>query len=152
MKRYWLFKTEPNTYSIDDLQKDVSTEWSGIRNYQVRNMIRDGMNVGDEVLLYHSSTKEIGIAGRARIESKSYPDTEQFQKKSHYFDGKSKKGNPTWLSRDITFLEKFPKIITLVELRKQKNLANMRLLQKGNRLSITPVTEAEYKFILSLAR
>lgn len=149
--KYWLFKTEPDTYSIDDLKKEKVTEWYGIRNYQVRNMLRDDMSPGDQVLIYHSSTKNIGIVGVGEVKSAAYPDTKQFQKKSPYFDAKSKKENPTWITRDVSFIKKFPKLISLADLKKQKKLAGMRILQKGNRLSITLITKAEFEYILKLA-
>jgi predicted RNA-binding protein with PUA-like domain len=152
MKQYWLFKTEPSAYSIDDLKRDQKTEWSGIRNYLVRNLIRDTMRVGDAVLIYHSSTKEIGIVGLAKIVSDKYPDSEQFLPSSHYFDPKSTKDNPRWYARDIEFVKKFPNIITLEQLKKEKPLQGMRLLQKGNRLSITPLNQEEFKYIESLAK
>lgn len=151
MKRYWLFKTEPSSYSIDDLKKDKKTEWNGIRNYQVRNLIRDTMQIGDEVLLYHSSTKEIGVVGRAKIVSESYPDTEQWKVKSKYFDTGSKRENPRWFSRNIAFVEKFKRVVTLGELKQEKALASLVILRPGNRLSITPLTEGEYRAIESLA-
>lgn len=150
--KYWLFKTEPSTYSIDDLEKEKTTEWWGIRNYQVRNMLRDEMGVGDFVLIYHSSSKNIGIAGLAKVTSAAYPDTQQFQKKSKYFDPKSKKENPAWVSRDIAFVKKFKTLLSLSDLKKEKKLSGMRLLQRGNRLSITPVTKDEYEYILTLAK
>ncbi len=149
---YWLFKTEPSTFSIDDLAKEKTTEWYGIRNYQVRNMLRDDMNPGDKVLIYHSSAKEIGIAGLAKITSKGYPDTKQFEKKSPYFDAKSKQENPTWVSRDVAFLKKFKNLLSLADLKKEQKLASMRLLQRGNRLSITPVSREEYEHICRLAK
>lgn len=149
--KYWLFKTEPSTYSISDLEKDRKTEWWGIRNYQVRNMLRGDMAIGDKILLYHSSAKYIGIAGIAEVASEAYPDTQQFKKDSPCFDAKSKKEAPTWVSRDIAFVEKFKTLIPLSFLKKQKELEKMRLLQRGNRLSITPVTKDEYKYILHLA-
>jgi predicted RNA-binding protein with PUA-like domain len=149
--KYWLFKTEPDTYSIDDLMKEKTTEWYGIRNYQVRNMLRDDMSPGDQVLIYHSSTKSIGIVGTAKVTSRAYPDTKQFQKKSPYFDAKSQKEKPTWITRDITFVEKFKYLLSLTNLKKEKKLVGMRILQKGNRLSITPVTKIEYEYILTLA-
>jgi predicted RNA-binding protein with PUA-like domain len=152
MKKYWLFKTEPSTYSIDDLVKEKTTEWWGIRNYQVRNMIRDDMRVGNAILFYHSNNKETGIVGLARVVSEAYPDTQQFVKQSPYFDQKSKRETPAWLARDIAFASKFPKTLLLADLRTHKKLANMRLLQKGNRLSITPVTQEEFDYILTLAK
>ncbi|MEK9173724.1 MAG: EVE domain-containing protein [Patescibacteria group bacterium] len=151
-KQYWLFKTEPSTYSIDDLKREKVTEWWGIRNYQVRNFIRDTMRSGDEALIYHSSTESIGISGRAKIVSEAYPDTQQFDKKSHYFDPKSKQESPSWLSRDVQFEEKFTQIITLAELKQQPELREMLILRPGNRLSITPLTEREFTHILTLAK
>lgn len=150
--KYWLFKTEPNTYSIDALAKEKITEWYGIRNYQVRNMLRDDMNPGDKVLIYHSSSKEIGIVGLGKVASKAYPDTKQFDKKSPYFDAKSKKDSPTWVSRDVAFVKKFKKTLPLDQLKQEKALLGMRLLQRGNRLSITPVTKEEYEYICRLAK
>lgn len=150
--KYWLFKTEPSTYSIDDLAKEKVTEWYGIRNYQVRNMLRDDMNPVDKVLIYHSSSKEIGIVGLGEIVSKGSPDTKQFDKKSPYFDAKSKKENPAWVSRDVAFVKKFKNTLLLEALKKEKPLAGMRLLQKGNRLSITPVSKSEYEYIVRLAK
>ena len=151
-QQYWLFKTEPSTYSIDDLKREKVTEWWGIRNYQVRNFIRDTMHSGDEVLIYHSSTGSIGITGRAQIASDAYPDTQQFNKKSHYFDSKSKQDAPAWLSRDIQFKEKFGEVITLAELKQEKELRDMLILRPGNRLSITPLTKAQFTHILTLAK
>lgn len=148
---YWLFKTEPTTYSIDDLAREKKTQWWGIRNYQVRNMLRDDMKAGDKILIYHSSTKDVGIVGLAEVVSDAYPDTEQFRKGSLYFDAKSKKENPAWVSRDILFIQKFRKIVYLTDLKKEKTLAGMRILQRGNRLSITPVTKSEYEYIVKLA-
>jgi predicted RNA-binding protein with PUA-like domain len=150
--QYWLFKTEPSTYSIDDLQKEKVTEWYGIRNYQVRNMLRDAMSIGDEVLIYHSSAKEIGIVGLGRVVSDSYPDTEQWKPKSHYFDPRSKKENPTWYARDLQFAEKLSRVITLAELKQEKSLQSMLILRPGNRLSITSLTKKEFTHILTLAK
>lgn len=147
---YWIFKTEPSNYSIDDLQKDKVTEWSGIRNYQVRNMIRDEMNIGDTVLIYHSSTKEIGITGEAKIVSKAHPDPEQFKKRSQYFDLKSLRENPTWLSVQVEFIQKFKEILPLNDMKKESSLQNMRLLQRGNRLSITPISKSQYTALKKL--
>lgn len=149
--QYWLFKTEPSTYSIDDLRREKKTEWYGIRNYQVRNMLRDAMRVGDEVLIYHSSSKEIGIVGMATIVSDAYPDTEQWKPKSHYFDPKSKKENPTWMARDVQFVKKFLRTLTLAELKQEEKLHKMLIFRKGNRLSITPVSKQEFMHILTLA-
>ena len=149
--QYWLFKTEPSTYSIDDLKREKTTEWYGIRNYQVRNFLRDAIKIGDTVLIYHSNAEEIGVVGTAVVASDAYPDTEQFKEESKYYDPKSKKENPSWLSRDISFVSQFPKIVLLADLKKEKTLKNMLILRPGNRLSITPLKEKEFKHILTLA-
>jgi predicted RNA-binding protein with PUA-like domain len=149
--QYWIFKTEPSTYSIDDLRKDKKTEWWGIRNYQVRNFLRDSLNVGDKILIYHSNAEEIGIVGTATVASDAYPDTEQFRKESKYYDPKSKVGSPSWISRDIAYESTFPRMITLSELKKEKALKNLLILKIGNRLSITPLREKEYQYIAALA-
>ncbi len=149
--QYWLFKTEPSTYSIDDLKAEKTTEWYGVRNYQARNFLRDSIRKGDKVLIYHSNTKEIGVVGVAQVVSDTYPDTHQFDPKSPYFDPKSKKENPAWVSRDVRFVKKFPRILTLEELKKQPTLKEMFILRKGNRLSITPVTSKDFLYIGTLA-
>lgn len=150
--QYWLFKTEPGTYSIDDLKKEDVTEWYGIRNYQARNFLRDLVQSGDKVLIYHSNAKEIGVVGEGMIVGAAYPDTEQFKKKSSYYDVKSSPEAPRWVSCDVRFVKKYKNIVTLSELKKQKQLANMRILQRGNRLSITPVTREEFVCIQALAK
>lgn len=152
MMQYWLCKTEPTTYSIDDLRREKKTEWYGIRNYQVRNMLRDTMEVGDRVLIYHSNCAPLGIVGLGSIVSESYPDTEQWKSTSHYFDPKSKKASPTWFARDVEFVEKFSRVITLPELKQERRLRDMLILRPGNRLSITPLTKKEFMRILTLAK
>lgn len=152
MKQYWLAKTEPNTYSIDDLAREGTTEWYGIRNYQVRNTLRDAMRVGDEVLIYHSNVQPLGVVGIGRITSEAYADTQQFVKESPYFDPKSTQENPRWVSRDIAFVEKFPRIVTLAELQAEEVLQDMPVVKRGNRFSITPVTREEFIHIRSLAK
>lgn len=147
---YWLMKSEPDAYSIDDLKKDKMEPWDGIRNYQVRNMIRDDMAIGDEVLFYHSSCKVPGVVGIAKIASAAYPDPVQFDRKSKYYDPKSKQDSPTWLLRDIAFARKLNRIITLAELKDHPALVDFRLTQRGNRLSIFPVEAAHWKLVLSL--
>ena|SRR5687767_3078503 len=146
--RYWLMKSEPDECSIDDVLKAPGriTPWSGVRNYQARNFMRDEMQVGDRVLFYHSSCPEPGIAGIAEIASAPYTDKSQFDAKSPYYDPQSKKDNPRWVNVDVRVLKK-TRLVALAELREQKALARMRLLQPGNRLSITPVTPAEWKHI-----
>ncbi len=146
----WLFKSEPDEYGIDDLARDQVEPWTGIRNYLVRNMIRDDMKVGDEVMFYHSSCADPGVAGIARISREAYPDPLQFDPKSPYFDAKSNKDDPRWLLVDIEFVRKFARIVTLAELKQHPGLADFRLNQRGNRLSIFPVTEQQRNVILKL--
>ena len=146
--KYWLMKSEPDECSIDDVLKapGQKTPWSGVRNYQARNYMKNEMSVGDGVLFYHSSCPEPGIAGLAEVASKPYPDASQFDPKSDYYDPKSKKDDPRWFNVDVRATKK-TRLIPLEELRKHKALAKMVTLRPGNRLSITPVTEAEWKFI-----
>jgi predicted RNA-binding protein with PUA-like domain len=146
--RYWLMKSEPDEASIDDLATAPAQTlpWTGVRNYQARNFMRDTMQVGDGVLFYHSSCPEPGIAGLAKVVSTAYPDPTQFDKKSPYFDPKSTQEIPRWMLVDVRFVKKTP-LISLAALREHTELADMRVLAKGNRLSITPVTEAEWRFI-----
>ncbi len=146
---YWLMKSEPNEFSIDDLvkAKNQSTPWVGVRNYQARNFMRDQMKVGDAVFFYHSSCPEPGIAGIAEVSSTAYPDATQFDKKSHYFDPKATQETPRWVHVDVKLVSK-TRLINLTELRAHEELADMRILARGNRLSITPVTAAEWRFII----
>ena len=146
--RYWLMKSEPDECSIDDALAAPGrlTPWSGVRNYQARNFMLKEMSVGDGVLFYHSSCPEPGIAGLAEVASKPYPDKSQFDRKSPYFDPKSKKESPRWFNVDVRALKK-TRLVPLAEIRAQKPLAKMITLRPGNRLSITPVTEAEWKHI-----
>jgi len=145
---YWLMKSEPDECSIDDVlaAPERKTAWSGVRNYQARNFMRDGMRVGDGVFFYHSSCDEPGIAGIAEVASAPYTDASQFDKKSPYYDAASKKDAPRWVNVDVRALKK-TKLVSLAELRRHKALAKMRLLRPGNRLSITPVSAAEWKYI-----
>lgn len=147
--RYWLMKSEPSEYSIDDLVRDGSVPWFGVRNYQARNFMRDQMEVGDKVLFYHSSCAEPGIAGLAEVSRKAYPDETQFDPNSKYYDPKATRENPRWMNVDVRLVKK-TRLVPIRELRSHPELANMRILQKGNRLSITPVDPREYDFILSL--
>ena len=148
---YWLMKTEPDECSIDDVlrAKDRITPWSGVRNYQARNFMKDRMKVGDGVLFYHSSCPEPGIAGLAEVASPAYVDASQFDRKSPYYDKDSKKEAPRWFNVDVRALNK-TRLISLEEMKKQKPLAKMVTLRPGNRLSITPVTEVEWKHIQKL--
>jgi predicted RNA-binding protein with PUA-like domain len=147
--RYWLMKSEPGDVSIDDLAgfPDQSVAWYGIRNYQARNFMRDQMKVGDKVLFYHSSCAEPGVAGLARVSKPAYPDETQFDPANKYFDPKATRENPRWLNVDVQLVKK-TRLMPLAEMRGYPELANMRLMQRGNRLSITPVDPAEYDFIV----
>ncbi|HLS86091.1 MAG TPA: EVE domain-containing protein [Burkholderiales bacterium] len=146
---YWLMKSEPDEFSIDDLLKAPGrkTPWSGVRNYQARNYMRDEMRVGDGVLFYHSSCPEPGIAGLAKVASKPYPDETQFDRASDYYDPKSTRDAPRWYNVEVKGVKK-TRLVPLAELRKHKALADMVLLRPGNRLSITPVTPAQWKYIV----
>jgi len=150
---YWLMKSEPDELSIDDLVRlpRKTTPWFGVRNYQARNYMRDGMAIGDLAFFYHSSCPEPGIAGIVEISKKAYADASQFDAKSPYFDPKATREDPRWLNVDVTFREK-TRLISLDELRTVPALAGMIVLKRGNRLSITPVTSAERKAILKLSR
>jgi len=150
--KYWLMKNEPEDYGIDDLKKDKTEHWDGIRNYQVRNMIRDDMSIGDMAFFYHSNCEIPGIYGLMTINSKAYPDHTAFDKKAKYYDVKSDKNKPTWLMVDVKYKRKLSNAITLKELKSKKKLSEMRVVQKGNRLSITEVTEKDWEYILSLEK
>jgi predicted RNA-binding protein with PUA-like domain len=146
--KYWLMKTEPDECSIDDVLRapGKKTAWSGVRNYQARNFMRDGMKIGDGVLFYHSSCAEPGIAGIAEVASSAYPDASQFERSSPYYDPKSKRESPRWFNVDVRARRK-TRLVPLAELRTHKALSRMALLRPGSRLSITPVTESEWKYI-----
>jgi predicted RNA-binding protein with PUA-like domain len=148
--RYWLMKSEPEAYSIDALAKDKTTAWNGVRNYQARNFMRDQMSLGDQVLFYHSNCDEPGIVGIAEVSKLAYPDESQFDRKSKYYDPESTREDPRWLNVDIRFVRRIGPI-PLADLRRHKELAGMRILQRGNRLSVTPVDPAEWNFVLQLA-
>jgi predicted RNA-binding protein with PUA-like domain len=152
--RYWLMKTEPTTFGVEDLEraKRHTTPWDGVRNYQARNMLRDDMKKGDLAFLYYSSTDVPGIVALMRIVKEGYPDPTAFDRKHHHYDPDSDPGNPRWFMVDVQLERRLARVITLEELRKHatKQLKNMVLLRKGNRLSITPVEPGEWSFILSL--
>ena len=149
MTSYWLMKSEPEECSVDDAlaAKNSTVPWVGVRNYQARNFMRDGMKVGDGVLFYHSSCAEPGIVGIARVASTAYPDPTQFDPKSPYYDPKSKREEPRWLLVDVQVTKKIPNI-TLPELRARPELEDLVILRKGNRLSITPVEPKHWKAIV----
>jgi len=148
MMRYWLMKSEPEEASIDDLAAapEATLPWTGVRNYQARNFMRDTMQVGDGVLFYHSSCAEPGIAGIAKVASSAYPDPTQYDPDSHYHDPKATAETPRWQLVDVSFVRKIA-LIPLATLRDHAELSEMRILAKGNRLSITPVTANEWRFI-----
>tara|TARA_B100000378_G_scaffold13738_1_gene11233 strand:- start:144 stop:596 length:453 start_codon:yes stop_codon:yes gene_type:complete len=148
--QYWLMKSEPDTYSIDDLQSFGVDHWDGIRNYQVRNFFRDQMQVGDQAFFYHSNCKEPGIVGTMEIVSKAYPDHTAFDPSEKYFDSKSDPENPRWLMVDVRYIRHLNRMITLAELRQQKQIADMKLLQRGNRLSVLPLSKMEWQYILEM--
>jgi len=148
--QYWLMKSEPETYSIDDLKEFQTDHWDGIRNYQVRNFFRDQMKIGDKAFFYHSNCKEPGIVGLMEIASEAYPDHTAFDSKEKYFDAKSDPENPRWLMLDVNYIRHTKRNITLSELRDHRSIKEMRLLQKGNRLSVIPMTKKEWDYILGL--
>jgi predicted RNA-binding protein with PUA-like domain len=148
---YWLMKSEPSDVSVDDLagMPKKTVAWYGVRNYQARNFMRDEMKAGDGVLFYHSSCPEPGIAGLAEVASNAYPDATQFDKTSEYFDQKSTREAPRWMNVDVRLVKK-TRLLSLDEMRATPSLATMRALQRGNRLSITPVTAAEWRAVTAL--
>jgi predicted RNA-binding protein with PUA-like domain len=151
MTNYWLMKSEPEECSVDDAlaAKKSTVPWVGVRNYQARNFMRDGMRVGDGVLFYHSSCAEPGIVGIAEVASTAYPDPTQFDSKSHYYDAKSKREEPRWQLVDVKVLKK-TRNLALPELRANKDLEDLIILRKGNRLSITPVEPPHWRLITKL--
>ena len=147
---YWLMKSEPDVFSIDNLKSKKKSGWDGVRNYQARNFMRDDMLLGDLILFYHSSCDVPGVAGLAKVSKTSHPDPTQFDSTSDYYDPKATKATPRWFMVEVEFVEKFDRVITLTEIKNTKELENMPLVQKGSRLSINPVTEQEFKIIKSL--
>ncbi|MEP7300086.1 MAG: EVE domain-containing protein [Caldimonas sp.] len=149
--RYWLMKSEPSDVSIDDVaaMPKQTVSWYGVRNFQARNYMSKEMAEGDGVLFYHSSCPEPGIVGLAKVASKAYPDATQFDPKSHYYDEKSRPENPRWMNVDVRLVKK-TRLLGLPEMRATPELATMRVLQKGNRLSITPVSDAEWQVVTRL--
>ncbi len=152
--RYWLVKSEPDAFSIDDLarSKKQTTHWDGVRNYQARNILRDEMRLGDLVLFYHSNAKPPGIAGVTRVVAEGYPDHTAFDPQDKHYDPKSKRGDPTWYMVDLQLVEKFPNELGLPQLKEVPALSDMMLLRRGARLSVQPVAAAEFKTILKLAK
>jgi predicted RNA-binding protein with PUA-like domain len=146
--RYWLMKSEPDDFSIDDLvaTPNQTTPWFGVRNYQARNFMRDEMRAGDRAFFYHSSCPAPGIAGVVEVASPPYPDASQFDRKSEYYDAQATRAQPRWLNVDVRLVKK-TRFVSLADLRAHPKIAGMRVLQRGNRLSITPVTPGEWRFV-----
>ena len=151
-KKYWLVKSEPSVFSIDDLakSKNKTTYWDGVRNYQARNFLRDEMKIGDLVLFYHSNTEPNAIVGVCEIVKEGYPDFTAFDSNDPHFDPKSKKENPTWIMVDIKLVKKFKNEVSLSEIKENSKLSNMRLVQRGNRLSVMPLEKKEFDEILKM--
>jgi len=149
-KRYWLMKSEPNVYSIDDLERDGTTPWEGIRNYQARNFMRDDMKIGDGVLFYHSNTKPPGVVGIGKVCKESYPDFFAFDKKSNYYDPKSDSENPRWMMVDVAYVSTFKRVVTLDEMKEVPGLSDMLVIRKGMRLSVQPATKDEFQLVKKL--
>jgi predicted RNA-binding protein with PUA-like domain len=150
--RYWLVKSEPAVFSIDDLKRDGTTSWEGVRNYQARNFMRDEMTTGDLVLFYHSNADPPGVAGIARVCRAAYSDHTQFDRKSAYFDPKSTEEDPCWLMVDLEFIEKFPALVTMNELKSDPKLDGLVVAKRGQRLSIQPVEKRHFEVIRKLGR
>ena len=148
--RYWLMKSEPSEYSIDDLKRDKVEHWDGVRNYQARNMMRDDMKKGDLAFMYHSNCDPIGIVGIMTIAREAYADHTAFDKNDKHYDAKSDPNNPRWMMVDVRYKRKLKRVITLAELKQYEELSDLRLLKRGNRLSIMPISEDHWHFILSL--
>jgi len=144
-------KSEPESYGIDHLKADTRTAWTGVRNFQARNFMRDGMHVGDLILFYHSNTKEAGVYGIAKVASAAHPDETQFDPKGHYFERRATREEPVWYLVDIAFVKKLKRPVLISELRADAATRGMHMLRAGSRLSVTPVTEQEYERVLALA-
>lgn len=149
-KRYWLVKSEPEVYSIADLKRDKKTLWEGVRNYQARNFMMNDMSIGDEVLFYHSNASPPAAAGVCKVSKKALPDPTQFDKKSEYFEPKATEAKPTWFCVEVEFVASFPELVPLEAMKKEKALTAMALLQRGQRLSVMPVTEKEFKQVCKM--
>ncbi len=149
---YWLIKSEPEEFSIDDLAARKAEPWNGVRNYQARNFMRDGMRQGDRVFFYHSNCAEPGIVGIAEVAQEAYPDPTQFDPRSDYFDAGSSRDAPRWLMVDVKFKRKLRRTITLSELKAQPALKDFALVRRGNRLSVMPVSKAQWDYILKMEK
>jgi predicted RNA-binding protein with PUA-like domain len=152
MNKFWLIKSEPSEFSIEDLEKsqNQTTYWDGVRNYQARNFIRDEMKIGDKVLFYHSNTEPNAVVGVCEVVREAYPDHTQFDLKNAHYDPKADKKNPAWVMVDIKLLKIFKKPVTLEDIKVNPKLAKMRLVQRGNRLSVMPVAKDEFEEIIKM--
>ena|SRR3989338_4808131 len=150
--RYWLIKSEPSSYSIDDLARDGNTFWSGVRNYQARNFMRDEMQLGDLILFYHSNAEPSGVAGIARVCKTAYPDFTAWDPADHHGDPKSTIDKPLWYMVDIEFIEKLPHLVSLAELKNEPYLSGMLVIKKGMRLSVQPVSELHFSTIRTMGK
>jgi len=151
-KRYWLMKCEPSAYSIGDLARDGETSWEGVRNFQARNFMRDDMRIGDAVLFYASNADPSGVSGLATVSKTAYPDHFAWKKAHKYFDARSTKDKPVWFMVDLGFVEQFRATVPLATLKATKGLKEMKVVQKGSRLSVQPVTKKEYDIVVRLGR
>jgi predicted RNA-binding protein with PUA-like domain len=151
-KRYWLMKSEPGTYSIEDLKRDGKTCWDGVRNYQARNLMRDEMQVGDGVLFYHSREKPMGVYGIAEIVREAYPDDSAFDPQDKHYDPKSDPANPTWMMVDVGYVGTLEPPVTLDMLKQTPGLEKMLVIQRGSRLSVQPVTKKEWDIVLGMSK
>jgi predicted RNA-binding protein with PUA-like domain len=151
-RRYWLMKCEPDAYTIDDLARDRTTSWEGVRNYQARNFMRDDMKVGDGVLFYASNASPSGVTGLAEIVRAGYPDHTAWTKGHTYFDPASTRDEPVWYMVDVGFVERFPDVVSLETLKSTRGLERMKVVQKGSRLSVQPVTRGEFDLVVRLGR
>ena len=151
-KRYWLMKCEPAAYTIDDLARDGATTWEGVRNFQARNFMRDDMRIGDGILFYASNATPSGVTGVAKVSKTGYPDHFAWKTGHKYFDARSTKESPVWYMVDIAFVERFPETLPLATLKSTSKLEDMKVVQKGVRLSVQPVTKSEFDLVVKLGR
>jgi predicted RNA-binding protein with PUA-like domain len=152
--KYWLIKSEPEAFSIDDLikAKDQTTFWNGVRNYQAKNYLHDEMKIGDRIIFYHSNSEPPGAAGICEVVKEGYPDFTAFDPEDIHFDSKSKNDSPTWFMVDVKFVKKFSRFISLMEIKSNKILRNMKLVQPGNRLSVMPIIKTEFDEIVKMGK
>ena len=151
-KRCWLVKAEPDCYSIDDLKRDKKTFWDGVRNYQARNFMRDDMKVGEGVLFYHSGAEPPGVVGVARVCREGYGDHTALDPKADHYDPKASKDNPIWMMVDVEFVEKFPRVVSLKEMKERGDLEGMSVLQRGQRLSVMPIEPKQFEIVCAMGR